>query len=273
LRELELIRRWQPRCNVQGQPRRRRRVYVCIGRKPAPYLFLATKPTAGVTVWFGPVPGGATAREAVRRVNDAFGLRDCPQAQTMAFADQQELFPVIRAAGCLRHEIGTCLGPCAAACTQAVYRDHVRAARDFLSGVDPSLLDRLNREMHTAANELAFERAAALRDRLRALTWLRTHLDRLRQVRERQSYLYPVHGTDGRVLWYLVHGGKVMTVLPDVDTDESARVVGQVYRRKVRSDGPVPVNDIDGILLVASWFRRHPNERLRLVDPAALAVP
>src|SRR5262245_4781802 len=37
LRELELIRRWQPRLNIQGQPRRRRPVYVCLGRPPAPY--------------------------------------------------------------------------------------------------------------------------------------------------------------------------------------------------------------------------------------------
>src|SRR5262249_33533929 len=41
LRELELIRRWQPRWNVQGQPKRLRRGYVCVGRRPAPYVFLA----------------------------------------------------------------------------------------------------------------------------------------------------------------------------------------------------------------------------------------
>src|SRR5207244_2277738 len=33
LRELELIRRWRPRCNVQGQPQRHRRAYVCLGRR------------------------------------------------------------------------------------------------------------------------------------------------------------------------------------------------------------------------------------------------
>src|SRR5262249_32652426 len=121
LRELELIRRWQPRFNVQGQPRRRRRVYVCLGRRPAPYAFLAPRPASTVLAGFGPVPSGERAREAVRRVNDWYGLRDCPQAQEMVFAEQKELFPVLRAAGCLRHEIGTCLGPCAAACTQAAY--------------------------------------------------------------------------------------------------------------------------------------------------------
>src|SRR5205823_6722999 len=86
LRELELIRRWQPRFNVQGQPRRWRRAYVCVGRRPAPYVFLAGRPPATAFALFGPVPAGRQAREGVRRVNDWFRLRDCPQAQAMVFA-------------------------------------------------------------------------------------------------------------------------------------------------------------------------------------------
>ena len=44
LRELELIRRWRPRYNVMGQPGRRRPIHVCLGRQPAPYVFLAHIP-------------------------------------------------------------------------------------------------------------------------------------------------------------------------------------------------------------------------------------
>src|SRR5919204_1285873 len=76
LRELELIRRWQPRHNVQGQPRRRRRVYVCVGRAPAPYAFLAGQPPRRALRCFGPVPGARRASESVRQVNNWFGLRD-----------------------------------------------------------------------------------------------------------------------------------------------------------------------------------------------------
>src|SRR5436309_2490526 len=46
LRELELIRRWRPNYNVLGLPGRQRVSYVCLGRKPAPYLFLSRQPTA-----------------------------------------------------------------------------------------------------------------------------------------------------------------------------------------------------------------------------------
>ncbi len=74
-RELELIRRWRPRLNVQGQPQRRRFTFVCLGRPPAPYLFLARRPPASTLACFGPIPLGLRAREAVRRLNDWFQLR------------------------------------------------------------------------------------------------------------------------------------------------------------------------------------------------------
>ena len=140
LRELELIRRWQPRFNVQGQPRRRQRIYVCVGRKPAPYLFTAARPPRTARHIFGPVPAGDKVREAVRRVNDWFRLRDCPQAQEMLFADQSELFPLERTPGCIRHEIGQCLGPCAAACSRGAYTDAVGSALAFLEGHDAAPL-------------------------------------------------------------------------------------------------------------------------------------
>jgi excinuclease UvrABC nuclease subunit len=40
LRELELIRRWRPRWNVQGQPLRRRLTFVCLGRAPSPSFLI-----------------------------------------------------------------------------------------------------------------------------------------------------------------------------------------------------------------------------------------
>src|SRR5262249_59028771 len=119
---------------------------------------------AGAVACFGPIFAGHQAREAVRRLNDWFRLRDCPQAQEMIFADQGELFPVLRAAGCLRYEIGTCSGPCAGVCTSSAYGDQVRAARAFLNGSDDSVLVQLEQDMTAASGAQEFERAAALRD-------------------------------------------------------------------------------------------------------------
>jgi excinuclease ABC subunit C len=276
LRELELIRRWQPRLNVQNQPRRQRRAYVCLGRRPAPYVFLASRPSSRVIATFGPVPVTRVAAEAVRRVNDCFRLRDCPQAQEMVFAEQPELFPVLRPAGCVRYEIGTCLGPCAAACTHAAYAEQVKAARAFLEGADAALLESLERAMAEAAAAMVFERAAALRDKLEALRWLHRHLERLRLARERFSFVYPVEGHAGQELWYLIHEGRVRTVLPP-PRDESSRraaavLIEAVYRSGPTKPPPLSPGEADGVLLVAAWFRKHPEELARTLSPAEARI-
>lgn len=271
LRELELIRNWRPRFNVQGQPARRRRTFVCLGRRPAPYVFLSARPPSGVLVCYGPVPASRRAREAVRRINDWYRLRDCPQAQTMVFADQGELFPIVRAAGCLRYEIGTCVGPCAATCSRAEYASHVHQARAFLDGTNQDPLTVLASDMTAAAAALQFERASALRDRLEAIRWLFEHLDRLRQARDRHSFLYPVTGHEGQATWYAILRGRVVAAFAAPTDPEShqraADLVGRVYSpNNLRSETTTAAH-LDGVLLVASWFRRHPQERLRAFDP------
>ena len=271
LRELELIRRWRPRFNVHGQPHRRRRTFVCLGRRPAPYAFLARRPPGGGIASFGPILGGWKAREAVRRLNDWFQLRDCPQAQEMVFADQTELFPVLRAAGCIRHEIGTCLGPCAGACTSAAYRDRVRAARAFLAGSDASAVEQLAQDMAAASAALAFERAAALRDKLDPLRWLQNQLDRLRQARETHSFVYAVPGFQGRNLWYLIRQGRVEAVVAapvrPADRRRAAAALEAVYLGRRRVGGRGHAAEVEVVLLVASWFRRHRGERARTMTP------
>jgi excinuclease ABC subunit C len=270
LRELELIHRWQPRCNVQGQPARRRRCYVCLGRRPAAYAFVSRRPAAGAAACFGPVPAGRKVREAVRRLNDLFGLRDCPQKQQMVFADQQELFPEPRAAGCIRFEIGTCLGPCAAACTRSAYADRVQAARAFLEGTDMAALAGLEQEMAEAAAALAFEKAAGLRDRVEVLRWLGEQLDRLRRAREQHTFVYPVQGHADRELWYLIHQGRVLAALPAPCDGATGRVVAAaveaVYQGR-RTTLWHAAGEVDAVLLVAGWFRKHRAERARALTP------
>jgi excinuclease ABC subunit C len=271
LRELELIRRWQPCFNVQGQPRRRKRTFVCVGRRPAPYVYLSARPPAGVLACFGPVMRGSTAREAVRRLNDWFGLRDCPQKQEMIFADQGELFPMLRTPGCLRHEIGTCLGPCAAVCTRQSYAERVDAARAFLEGTNPVPLDTLQNEMTTAAAALDYERAALLRDKHAVLSWLHGHLERLRHARDRHSFVYPVTGHDGREVWYLIRRGVAAAALPAPrETAEMKRAeaeMARVFGAAPPWTGATPAEEIDGVLLVATWFRKHAAERERVLEP------
>jgi len=269
LRELELIRRWRPRWNVQGQPLRRRLTFVCLGRAPAPHLFLSRKLTSRVQHVFGPITAGRLAEEAVRRLNDGFQLRDCPEPQEMIFPDQGELFPGIRPAGCLRLDIGTCLAPCTGTCTRKDYQSQVNRARDFLQGKDLTLLDTMQSAMQAAAAAQQFERAAELRDRCAALQWLADRLARVRKAQHEMSFIYPVPGFDGTTQWYLIHGARVIRVL-DAPRDDAARAemrthIQTLYRN--RTGLLDSYEHADSMMVVMMWFRKHPRERAKCLTP------
>ena len=269
LRELELIRRWRPRFNVQGQPLRRRLTFVCLGRAPAPYLFLARNISSRVQTAFGPITASKQAQEAVRRLNDWFQLRDCSQPQEMIFPDQGELFPGIRPAGCLRLEIGTCLGPCTGTCTRRDYQQQARRAREFLSGNDLTPLQAMQAEMQAAAEAQQFERAAALRDRWTAVHWLAERLQRVRKAQREMSFIYPVVGFDGSRAWYLIHGARAVAVVEaprDSATRKAAREkIAAIYRH--RGELLDTYEHADSMMVVMQWFRKHPTERSRCLSP------
>jgi excinuclease ABC subunit C len=272
LRELALIRRWRPRFNVLGQPSNRKRTFVCIGRPPAPYVFLTTEPARSCQAYFGPVLMNRYTKQAVRLLNDRYRLRDCTQQQKMHFADQGQLFPLVMAAGCLRHEIGTCIGPCAAACTKEEYTAQVRLARQFLRQGDPEYLQQLTAQMQQAATVLDYERAAQLRDNLHCLEWLRQELERLEQAQQELTFLYPVQAEGDTEIWYFIRQGKVVAARV-VPTDpairrELAEEITQTFAAPLlRADRTPSPSDLDHIWLVASWFRRHPVERVNVLPP------
>jgi excinuclease ABC subunit C len=271
LRELELIRRWRPRWNVQGQPLRRRQTFLCLGRQPAPYAYLTPRPPRSNTAVFGPLPASQRTHEAVRRLNDWFRLRDCPQSQELYFPEQGELFPKIRPAGCLRLDLGTCSGPCTGGCKRADYLAQVRRARDFLAGRDAAPLKELQAQMQIAADAQEFERAAAVRDRLTALTWLAQRLDRLRYAQQRMSFVYPVAGAGGTQTWYLIHGARTVAAIARPDSADGKRQARERIAAVYRGQGADRLLEMyehaDGMVLVLAWFQKHPDELKRTLTP------
>jgi excinuclease ABC subunit C len=274
VRELELIRRWRPPCNVQGQPTRRRPTYLCLGRRPAPHIFLARHPTPDVMACFGPLFSGRRLTEVVRHLNDLFQLRDCPQRQEMIFADQREMFPILRSPGCLRYEIGTCLGPCIGACTREAYGAQVRAVFAFLAGKKPTLVDKVQKAMAQASESQLFEKAALLRDRVELMQWLERRLAYVRTVRERQSFIYTPKNARNQTVWFVIHEGQVVTIFEEphsrLEIQKALTCLEKVYRHEGRTRADIAAREIDHIYLVSSWFRLRPAEKDEVRSPAEM---
>ena len=99
----------------------------------------------------------------LNQLQRVFLLRDCSNAMFES-----------RTRPCLQHQIKRCSAPCVGRISEADYRQTVKDAQQFLSGKKTGIQARLAAEMAEASENLAFERAAALRDRIKALTQVQT---------------------------------------------------------------------------------------------------
>ena len=272
LRELELIQKHRPRFNVIGVQGLRRYCYIALGRPNAPYAYVTREPCKKDLCTYGPFVGRRHAEAAVRRLNDAFQLRDCSATFPMNFADQQPLFESEKSAGCLRFELDTCLGPCGGGCTRRRYQAATRKAQNFLDGTDRSLLAQLKKTMLEASMALQYERACNLRDKLADLEWLDLRLSLLRRSRHESALVYTVLSDSGREVWYLLNRGRVWGVSwgPTSPGEESAlhRSIARMLAEPEAA--PLSFRTVDSVLLVAAWFRRYAGEKANLEAAATV---
>ncbi|SIS52219.1 excinuclease ABC subunit UvrC [Phaeovulum vinaykumarii] len=109
--------------------------------------------------YFGPFASAGAVNRTLSHLQRAFLLRNC----------SDQMFEG-RTRPCLQYQIKRCAGPCVDRIDAAEYAALVSDAKLFLEGRSTRIQEELAREMQAASEAMEFERAAALRDRIRALT-------------------------------------------------------------------------------------------------------
>ncbi len=274
LREQELIHRWRPEFNSMGQPTRMQPAYLCIGGSPAPNAKLARRLTGGYLHVFGPISGTKKLREAIVSLNHCFQLRDCPDKTKFEFKSQQFLFDDPATAKCIREELGTCPGPCAAMCTANTYLQKVDQCLDFLNGQENTMLDKLYDRMISAAKREAFEVAAIHRDSLVNLTWLDRKLKGLRMADRTLNGILELPAQSKRHVWIVLNGGRIVTSFQKPNTPEALLETSDKlssYASKNPANPPSNLLEMSLQLIVISWFRKYPELKKSLVPLAHAA--
>ncbi len=270
VREQELIYRWRPEFNTQGQPVRRQPAFVCLSGGAAPNIFITRRVTSKANMIFGPISGTGRLRRAVESMNQIFALRDCPDKTTFTFADQQMLFDNPQSAGCIRYELGSCPGPCASLCTRRQYEANAHKASDFLVGGVQSkrVLDQLQESMKQAATAQRFERAAVLRDHFVNLRWLARRLAHLETARETLNGVLPLPGKGKHKLWLVLRGGQIVNSAA-APSDKSRFESAAARLHTISQQNPVlPTNlkEMNLQLIVMAWFRKYPDYKSKMIS-------
>jgi excinuclease ABC subunit C len=206
----------------------------------------------------------------VRTVNDLLGLRDCAATTPIVFSGQGDLFGSTRQAACLRHEFGFCSGPCAGFVTQRDYRARLETAIAFLEGRTIQPIDRVVRAMQEASMADRFELAVRWREKFEHLEWLLAATSRARTAVDLLTFVYRDPGTYGDDRAYLIRQGVVRAAFPDpttpIENEAFRAVVAAELAKPEPAPGPLPLESVDEILLLMSWFRAHP-DALRHTTP------
>ncbi|MBX3419933.1 MAG: GIY-YIG nuclease family protein [Pirellulaceae bacterium] len=268
IREQALIRQFQPRLNVQGMPRRQQPVFVGLGRPPAEQLFVSRRSESSAVVQLGPLFGAQRAARAVEVLNRHFRLRDCSTSQPCSFSEQMQLFDIELRPGCIRLEIGSCLGPCISACSRGQYSKQVSAASQFLAGRDDSVLAEMETQMLRAAQNHQFEQAARIREDLRAVKWLSHRAAEIARASQRYTFVYAlppsVKGAHG--IWYLIRRGMIEGAVTAPRSEAEASQLAPLLQRwwtEPNLVGSVFSARPETLALIASWFRCQPTELKR----------
>lgn len=264
LREQFLIRKFQPRFNVQGIPNRQKPVFLCLGKSPAEMFYVANQPDPKCRAWDGPLFGSGRVRRAADVLNRFFRLRDCSSQTKFVFSDQLPLFDLEVRPGCLRHEIGNCLGPCIQGCSRSSYERHVDQARDFLRGKTAGVLERLEHVMTLASQRLHFEQAMRWREDLRVLTWLTRRLEEHERARHELTCVYPIESDDGRSHWYLIRRGVVEHAIRAPKSARDRKRAEREVTQWLSQDNHLGVQyqrREETLAIVSGWFRKFPDQR------------
>ncbi len=162
--ENSLIKRHMPRYNIllkddKGYP------YVRIDRsKPYPVMELVGKTAADGAEYFGPYGGRFITQKLIDAIRLTLKLPGCSRE-----------FPrdIGKGRPCLNHHLGNCDAWCRGVLTQTDYNARIDQAVSLLRGKYSTVADEIRANMTQAAEELRFEEAASLRDRLRAIESLK----------------------------------------------------------------------------------------------------
>ena len=111
--------------------------------------------------YFGPFASAGAVNRTLNQLQKVFLLRNCSDSTFES-----------RTRPCLLYQIKRCSGPCVGLISEEDYGSLVKDAERFLKGRTTKVQESLATDMQAASDAMEFERAAALRDRLRALTFV-----------------------------------------------------------------------------------------------------
>ena len=155
--ENTLIKKYRPRFNVIFRDDKEYPFLRLSVNEPYPNLIIVRKPKKDGGLYFGPFASSQAVRETLKVMHKLFALRKCSGRKLK------------KDRPCLYYQLGQCLAPCSQDVARDEYRRIVKDVRLFLQGRGNEIIPGLRKKMGFEAQNLNFELAAQIRDRIAAI--------------------------------------------------------------------------------------------------------
>ena len=177
--EMNLIKKHRPKYNIRLKDDKRYPYIKVHWNEPFPHVTVTRQMADDGARYFGPYTSAWAVYQTLDVLRKIFPYLTC----------DREITGMDKRA-CLYFDIKLCTAPCIGAASQAQYRQMISDLMDFLSGHSEGIIERLEQDMHKASEEMRFEKAAAVRDQLKAI----------QSIIERQRIVFATDYLDSDVL-------------------------------------------------------------------------
>jgi excinuclease ABC subunit C len=258
--ENELIKRYRPRFNIRLRDDKTYPYIKVHWQEDFPKVSIVRRMERDGGRYYGPFASAYAVRQTLDVLRRVFPYLDCNREIT-----GRDPKP------CLYYHIKRCAGPCIGAVDREQYRQVVGGLSAFLEGDSERVLAQLEQRMRDAAENLQFERAAQLRDQIRAA---RQIVERQKVVSGKQededivAFAQDERTGEACVQVFFIRRGKLIGresfVLEGVAPDANGELIGAFVKQFYDEAAYVPPSivlqkDLDERKIIEQWLRNRRN--------------
>jgi len=160
--EQQLIKEYKPKFNILLRDDKTYPFIYFLGSHDFPSIHLKRSKQAIDENFFGPYTSSSAVKKSIKEIQKIFKLRNCNDS---TFSN--------RSRPCIEFQMKRCSAPCVKNIKKIDYFEDVESAKSYLSSSDSQTIERLKYDIQKASNELDFEKAANIRDRLKRIELIR----------------------------------------------------------------------------------------------------
>lgn len=165
--ESNLIKKYKPKYNSDLKDDKRY-IWIAIDRnEDFPRIYTTREQNLKNVEYFGPYPSAEIVKNLLKKIRHVFPYRNCRRKITIEGSE----FYSSDTKPCLYYHLGLCGAPCANITTKEDYRRNINKIKSLLRGESQGITSELKKEMVEYSNKLEFEKAAAIRDKIKEFNY------------------------------------------------------------------------------------------------------